>query len=389
MRTPDLTPEAARELAAMDDALAGFPVEPDLTELGELALALREQRPEVSPEFAASLDARDWGARERRSRLKMPSWFGFAPAFAASLFLALVVSVAILGGNGDENPVDAGSEAVGVSEPSGGSAGGGESASAGDESAARAKQGPSGSLAAPTVTDTARDGRRKVERSASLELAAPPREIDAVAAGILRVTDDLGGFVRSSSVSSTTDGGGGTFELRIPTARLNRALAELSRLARVRSRTQSSQDITSAFVSARDRIEDAQAERRALLRALGRAVTVNETASIRARLRIVNEEIASAKAELQRAQNRANYSTVVVNLVGDPDLDSSDPNAEDDGSWTPGDALKDAGRILEVAAGVALIALAIGLPIALIALLTAVAARQVTRRRRERALDAV
>ena len=87
MRTPDLTPEAARELAAMDDALAGFPVEPDLTELGELALALREERPEVSPEFAASLDARDWGARERRSRLKMPSWFGFAPAFAASLFL--------------------------------------------------------------------------------------------------------------------------------------------------------------------------------------------------------------------------------------------------------------------------------------------------------------
>jgi hypothetical protein len=204
---------------------------------------------------------------------------------------------------------------------------------------------------------------------------------------VLRVTDALGGFVRNSTVSSNTDGGGGSFELRIPTARLSRALGELSELARVRERTQSSLDITGFFVSARERLQDAQAERRALLLALARATTVNETASIRARLRLVSEEIAGAKNGLARVTNRARYSTISVTLTGDKSLGSGDP--EENSSWTPGDAWNDAGRILEVAAGVALIALAIGLPLGLIALSAWLAVRQVTRRRRERALDAI
>ena len=35
-------------------------------------------------------------------------------------------------------------------------------------------------------------------------------------------------------------------------------------------------------------------------------------------------------------------------------------------AWTPGDALHDAGRVLEVAAGVALIALAVAVPVGLL-----------------------
>jgi uncharacterized membrane protein len=56
--------------------------------------------------------------------------------------------------------------------------------------------------------------------------------------------------------------------------------------------------------------------------------------------------------------------------------------------WTPGDALRDAGRVLEVIAGVLVIAVAILLPIAIVAALAAYANRGVTRRRRERALEA-
>jgi hypothetical protein len=77
-----------------------------------------------------------------------------------------------------------------------------------------------------------------------------------------------------------------------------------------------------------------------------------------------------------------------VTLIGDRTLGSGDPG-DDGSSWSPGDAWRDAGRILEVAAGVALIALAVLLPLSLVALAAWVAARQVTRRRRERALDAV
>ena len=55
--------------------------------------------------------------------------------------------------------------------------------------------------------------------------------------------------------------------------------------------------------------------------------------------------------------------------------------------WTPGDALSDSVRVLEVIAGVLMICLAVLLPVAAIVVLAAIAARILTRRRRERALE--
>jgi hypothetical protein len=214
-----------------------------------------------------------------------------------------------------------------------------------------------------------------------MTLAARPREIEDVADGIVRVTDGSGGFVASSSVSG---GDGGSFELRIPTNRLQKALADLSALAHVRDRTQSSRDITAESVSARDRLREARNEREGLLRALARATSINETESVKARLRTVNAQISSARAAVRRVDNRASYANVSVSLVADR---SGGAAAADDGRWTPGDALSDAVRVLEVAAGIALIVLAIALPLAILAGLAVGAARVSGRRRRERALD--
>jgi hypothetical protein len=56
------------------------------------------------------------------------------------------------------------------------------------------------------------------------------------------------------------------------------------------------------------------------------------------------------------------------------------------GDWTIGDALHDAGRVLAVAAGVALIALALTLPLALLGGLAWTTRRIYLRRAREGAL---
>jgi hypothetical protein len=84
-------------------------------------------------------------------------------------------------------------------------------------------------------------------------------------------------------------------------------------------------------------------------------------------------------------QNRASFATVRVDLVADADAGASGGG----GGWTPADAAGDALRVLEVSAGVALVALAVGLPLALLAALVLGATRWTGRRRRERALDAV
>jgi hypothetical protein len=409
---PDLSPDVERELEAVDDALAGRRVASDLTELADLALLLRADRPAPTEGFGRDLDnrvERGFPGRDPRSRASGRRWLAWhawmGPGLAAGLAALFVgIVIALPGGSGDDESGagGAGSPALSGSNGARESAG---SAAAGDAGGARAAQPESAaaddqaasSLAAPESVPPApgpgspgSDSRakRKVERSASITLATRPRDIDTVSARIQDVTRQQGGFVVSSSVRASRNGGGGEFQLRIPTRNLDAAMAALARLGAVRDRADRSQDITAESVSARSRLKDARTERKSLLEQLANADTVQETASIRARLRIVSAEIARARAQVRRVNNRAAFSTVAVTLVADRSAVA--PGAEeDDGSWSPGDAANDALRVLEVIVGVALIALAIAIPVAIVVLIAWLAGRFTRRRRREHALDAV
>ena len=363
-------PEAA-ELEAVDAALAGRAVHPDHAELAELALLLRDERPEPAPAWAARLDRRV-EARFPAPPRKRRDWTWFrnvAPAIALLLIILPIGLIAALGSSGTDD--DAGGDA-GVSA-SGGAGGGAESSG--------------GSMAAPeTSTDRSGGGlrsadarrQRAVERSAELTLSAPRRSLDRVASRVPDVAADLGGYVARSSVSSE---GGGDFRLRVPTRQLDEAIQRLSRLGRVRNVSRNSLDITSTVVSRRARLTDARTERESLLRQLAEADTVNETESIRARLAIVSREIAAARNSLHRVRNRANFADLSITLV------PASGDDQDEGAWTPGDAFDDALRVLEVVAGIAVMALAIVLPLLAVWLLAWLARRAVTRHRRERSLD--
>jgi hypothetical protein len=398
MSTPDTL---TRELAALDDALAGRAVDPDLADLAELAVALRDERAAPEPAFTRTLDARaqrgfpPLASAKRRRGIKWPRLTLPALGVAASVLLVVVIATSIPNGGGeDTSSAGAGSSAA-TTEAA-------PSEESGTKPSAAAKSAPRPAIgggaaetdsAAPSTTTVGplppnapaprADGRsrRSVERSAELVLATRPQGIDRAASEIIRVTDELGGYVVSSTVSSNSSG---QFELRVPERKLQTALSRLSRVAKVRERTQSARDITGAVVSVRERLKDARTERRSLLRQLAAATTTNQTASIRARLRLVSGQIAAAKRDLSHVKSRATRSTIAVTLL-------ADRSRSDDGAagWTPGDALDDAMRILEVTAGVLLVGLALLLPLGLVALLVWLATRQAAQRRRERALDAV
>jgi hypothetical protein len=358
-------PEAA-ELEAVDDALAGRAVHPDHAELAELALLLRDERPEPAPAWAARLDRRV-EARFPAAPRKRRDWTWFrnvAPAIALLLIILPIGLIAALGSSGTD---DGGGDA-GISSSGGAEAGGGSMA------APEASTDRSGGSALRA------DGRRQraVERSAELTLSAPRRSLDRVASRVPDVAADLGGYVARSSVSSE---GGGDFRLRVPTRQLDEAIQRLSRLGRVRNVSRNSLDITSTVVSRRARLTDARTERESLLRQLAEADTVNETESIRARLAIVSREIAAARNSLRRVRNRASFADLSITLV------PASGDDQDEGAWTPGDAFDDALRVLEVVAGIAVMALAIVLPLLAVWLLAWLAHRAVTRRRRERSLD--
>jgi Domain of unknown function (DUF4349) len=414
-REMPLDPEVERELEAIDRALAGAPVDPDLQVLAQLALELRAERPEPTAELEANLDllaAAGFPPRtsDRLGHLRR----GFSDAFrpvreqgarrmvpalgAASVFVvAIAVGVSqsgILSGSGDS----AQQTAAPMAKPDGGAQSLSDPGQAEDRATPtvrnfsrtdRATQHlPGANKPSAAIGDlSAGPNDRKVAQSVDLALSTSPADFRDAADGVLDVVGDHRGFVVRSNVSggdprvSGAKRGRASFTLRIPAGELSAAMGDLSDLGHVVSRSDGSVDVTNRFVSARKRIDALTAARDQLLQELGQAVTITEQQSIRARLRIVQARLADAHHDLARAQQRVHLVPVGVTIA-------ADATAETGGAWTIGDAFHDAGRVLTVAAGAALVGGAALLPFALLGGVAAAGRREWVRRQRNRALDA-
>lgn len=404
LRDP-LNDEQRQELDALDRALAGEPVAARSCDLEALVHDIRATAPEMPPDFAARLEQelqegfpasrerpvrpmlaslhvhRPGGATSRRRRAQ---WF-ILPA-AGSLAAVLVALVVVLGANSETSTTFSGeatppAERDSTAEPSG-SAGAGADGEAEDRAASGAP--PIAPVQPAPSTGAIAPGReRQVERSAVLALRTPQDRFERTTDAVVATMSRFGGIVASSQIgASAAAGGEAFFDLRIPTQRLDRALAALSRLGHVTERSQSLQDITTAFSSTRKRLTDARAERSGLLRALKRATSQERIDSLKTRLRAVSSRIAARERELSSLRRRAELSRVDLTVRAQVQTGGATG-----GSWTPGDAAGDALRVLEVLAGVGLVALAVLAPLALLGLAIALAFRAGRRRRRESALD--
>ena len=397
-RETPLDPAVADELEALEAALAGDPAaEP---ELAALVRDVRMETPAMSPAFRAQLDEQvasgfargASGTRRallarrgqragsaRGGRLRFGALVARRPLIpalgVAGCLLAALVAVVLIGGRSGDHPSTAGGVAATQAAPAAR-----DSSGAGGGAAPSTELAAPSTKAAPSPATPQANGGRHVERSTSLELTTT--DVQRTADGIVRATQAAGGYVQLSQVRTGNGNGGATFVLRVPTAKLGDALASLSKLGHVRSMEQSANDITGAFDSAQSRLADARAERRGLLRALAKATTAQEIASLKARIADNRREIGRLQSEFNAVRRRANYATVQVDVVG---RERKQP-AAGGGSWSPGDAAHDAVRVLEVAAGVALIGLAVLVPLTILGTAGGLAAGAWRRRRREAAL---
>jgi hypothetical protein len=426
-----LDPDVERELEAVDHALQGLRVASDLEELRDLAVDARADRPALEPDFGTKLD--QWaaagfpregrpGAREEeatdsalsglleRVRSVPPRRLLVSAGAAATLVVAVAVGIGVsdqLGGSGGGSepgiaPTSTGGQAADTAPaaPAGtGNAGGAGSAPelSIQRPEARVPFGdPTPSFRANAQAGLASGGRaahRKVEQNVDLVLATEPQKVRDVADEVVSTVDKYNGYVVSSNVTSgrgptpvplerrdTRVEGVGTFELRIPQAKLKNALRDLSGLAHVVSRTEGTVDITNSFDAAKTRVQDLEAQRQHLLRQLAEAFTIEERESLEYRLKIVENQLADAKDHLEHIQTRIRLVPVTVEIRGQEGVDSG-------GAWGFGDAFHDAGRVLTVIAGILLISAAVLAPLGLIGAVAWITARAVIRRRRENALE--
>ena len=390
-----LTPEAERELAAIEKALSGQSVDPDLAELATLTEDLLAERPQPSEDWTAEMDAKAgrrfdaprfgalgvlgrWAA-DNRSRL-----LGASAGLATLVVVgAVVIAQPDLGGSDDSSD----SADITTAADSGDSAGSLESADAvtAEEALPETASGSNKAFGRPGERQSGGNAPdrpdRKQDRSAFLELKTETGDVRDVSDQAIQITESVGGVVISSNLSEGLRRSSADLELSIPTDELDATLDRLTDLATVETLNEASVDITAPFVSAHDRLKDARAERTKLLEALGSATTDTEAEAIRAQLDDVRREISRAKAEFQDIALQARNSQVSLRIEGTPS------GGQADDGWTLGDAADDALSALKTIAGVLLVAGAILLPIAILAALIAAIVIALRRRRRERALD--
>ena len=224
---------------------------------------------------------------------------------------------------------------------------------------------------------------RVQESNAQLTLGAASNDVPDVADSVIDVTHGYDGIVVSSQVTHGDTGARASFDLAIPSVRLSQALADLSDLAHVQSSSEGSIDITAPTVAAQKRLAKATAHLASLRRQLAAAVASGATAreaALRRRISVAKVDVARAHSALHDLRRRAGLARVSVTVTSEGVGTGS--------SWTFGDALHDAGRVLTVTAGVLLVTAAVGGPLALLALLAWLAGRALRRTQRERSLDA-
>jgi hypothetical protein len=363
----------------------------------DLAAELRALRPAPRPEFAAELDRRaEAGFPQRgggspslfeRAAARLPATSPrrlLAPvgAFAA---VALVIATAIIavsdhGANPSlslrskvrnqiASPVNPAEVATGtgrLSRPAGAEV---ESQSS--------YTGNAGRYAAHA-------SHRDIERSSQIVLSADPADVRSDAAKVFDAVHAADGIVLRSSIRDGAAGEAGAyFDLLIPSGKVGDALASFSSIAEVRSRHESTQDITAPTIRIGERLQDSRARIEGLLAQLAMTTTDAERTAVEAELRAERARAAALRSRLSDLSRRANLTRVSLRI----ETGESSGSGSTGGAWGIGDGLHSAGRILAIAAGVAVVGLAIIAPLALICLLAWLLRRTWIRTRREQALS--
>jgi len=355
-------------IAELDAALNGEADGPAADSWRELSEDVRSLAPPMAAGFEQRLGARIEQPRTRPRRRRLLDWAGalarprVAAGMASAAVTVVVVLVLVLSGpQGHGVESRAGSRAVaapaGVKAPS---------------------SAPASSPAAPAPPG------RVQQLAASIGLSTSAGEVQGVSDAVARLAVRDEGYVQDSHVQVQRHGSSeANLTLRLPSARLSAALAAIARLAPVSSESQSLQDITNTYDAARQRLDDANAERRALLRALAAATTQGQVDSLRERLSQARSAIAHDQSALQAVSQRASSAEVEVTVLADGGAAASASEG-----LTLHRGLHDALRVLTVAVVVALIAAAVLVPLALLIAALAGAHRVWRRRQRERVLDA-
>ena len=155
----------------------------------------------------------------------------------------------------------------------------------------------------------------------SAELSVVVKDLAVAAERIQALAADYKGYVADGGVDRTRGSyPTGRWVVRVPSDRLEEALAELSEMGVPERRSQTAQDVTEEYVDLEARIANKRRLEERILELLDqREGKIGEVIEVERELSRVREEIERMEGRLRFLQNRTAYATVTVNAREEKD----------------------------------------------------------------------
>ena len=284
--------------------------------------------PELSPEsitrienavFAEIAESRPSGRPVTRSRIRRRRWFtalGVAAAFAAGILVAPPILGIVSGG--------------------------GSSMSASDSAFSSA--GGSAETAPTTIDSVEGAADESVTREIIQNAQATVQVIDIrdAAAEIADLAEEHGGYVESTDIRTTPvedatsaqappDSGYGWISIRVPSADLTEVVKELASSGKVLASSLSKQDVTSAAIDLRARVDASRASVERLTELMSNTATVSELLEAEVALSERQAQLESYEQQLAALEDQVEMSSLQVELTRTSTPTAADPAGFGDG----------------------------------------------------------
>ena len=165
------------------------------------------------------------------------------------------------------------------------------------------------------ILDEASPGGRadlsKIIRDGRIGVVVPDGSFDDTVGDLTFIAEEEGGFILSSATRNERSG---TFVLRIPATRFDRALGAIRELGDVRFQTVSGDDVTAEYIDFQARLRILQARRALLLGLLRDAETTEEILRISGQLDDVQLRVEQIQGQLRFLDDQIAVSTLRVSI---------------------------------------------------------------------------
>jgi hypothetical protein len=142
------------------------------------------------------------------------------------------------------------------------------------------------------------------------------QNLDKARAGVDEIVQRYGGYLGDLNATAPSDGPRKlTATLRIPAGQLDAALAEVKKLGRVESESQSGQDVTAQYVDLEARLSNARNTERRLIDLLNqRTGKLSDVLEVETEVSRVREEVERMEGERRLMAKQVEFATVTATL---------------------------------------------------------------------------